>query len=869
MMHIFNLHKQFGKKILFSGLSLTLPSTGIILISGSSGSGKSTFLKCLNGLTTYEGMIEVDGIDLRRLTGKQRLDFRQRFIGAVYQNIGLLEDTTIEETLIISARLKKLEDTDYQASLTLLNTFLPNIQKHHPVKKLSFGQRQRLAMIRAMMGKPKILLFDEPTTGLDKAQRKVIKQLIELASQTSLVFLISHDQDIQTINHLYHLKFPYQGTFKPSPPASPKKYPEIKKRVHLPLRWMIGFQWKKINQESGRMMNSVLQSIIFILLTSLLSLASVIGLEFKNYASQLIGGQYQFIQSQAQENLTVYSATESHLQSFFLNKEPLIKSYYYESSFFEQLKPFQHFSLEKDGFEYILKDFNLGLLNDFQYLPFLQNHQLNSLNLENHQVVLGLQPVHIRLISKILGVFPTIETINQRLHLSSLLIFVHTDQPVWKYQDVFTLEIKAVIETEAPLVFHSNPLFSTHVFESLMQFPTKDVAEEYFEEPWRVGKTISTLSLKTETFIHDYFTSPMFDRFHLQRIDKNRLNWYVMHYAVHSLQKPPLNLQQRNRHYATQAGYHYYPEQNLSGFAQLITLAKDSTSLSMYQLELNRHEDVIDKLAVVANPLMARGHLLLPDLKNVKFEPTLTPLKTDEIIISHALAKTLDVSTNDRLYLSTESFLKVNQAVTMVPVTIKAIDHDLSHHRIQHNAFWFDFLLVNFFQYPSFVLHPLGWSIYDSIPINANAWIVFQPYLKMRQQIEQWTLYLYLGIGGIFWFFAVPVIIAFYSHFLKHLRQSKMIYQTLVIQGAGYREILQFGTIKVSLMIAELFFMISSGFLSVDLTIHWQLKQRFLSESSYTIPLIEWSIIGMVIFAIWAILQDQLRKTLKMIITIH
>ena len=60
MMHISNLHKQFGKKILFSGLSLTLPSTGIILISGSSGSGKSTFLKCLNGLTTYEGMIEVD-----------------------------------------------------------------------------------------------------------------------------------------------------------------------------------------------------------------------------------------------------------------------------------------------------------------------------------------------------------------------------------------------------------------------------------------------------------------------------------------------------------------------------------------------------------------------------------------------------------------------------------------------------------------------------------------------------------------------------------------------------------------------------------------------------------------------------------------
>jgi ABC-type lipoprotein export system ATPase subunit len=297
MIVIENLHKQFGKKVLFSGVSLTLDRTGLVIISGSSGSGKSTFLKCLNGLSSYQGMIEVDGIYLNKLDSLQRLHFRQRDLGAVYQHIGLLEETTIEETLMVAAQLKGLIYANQKETFDLLLKFLPNISIKHPVKKLSFGQRQRVALIRAMMGQPKILLFDEPTTGLDLKQRKMIQSLIALASQTALVFLITHDHDLQKMVHHQHLVFPLIQRFTKKQPVSAKKYPRKLQPGKLSFWWMIKFQWKKLNEESGRIIHSLLQSIIFILLTTLLSLSSVINIEFNHYTSQLIGGKYQYIES--------------------------------------------------------------------------------------------------------------------------------------------------------------------------------------------------------------------------------------------------------------------------------------------------------------------------------------------------------------------------------------------------------------------------------------------------------------------------------------------------------------------------------------------------------------------------------------------
>jgi ABC-type lipoprotein export system ATPase subunit len=869
MIVIENLHKQFGKKVLFSGVSLTLDRTGLVIISGSSGSGKSTFLKCLNGLSSYQGMIEVDGIYLNKLDSLQRLHFRQRDLGAVYQHIGLLEETTIEETLMVAAQLKGLIYANQKETFDLLLKFLPNISIKHPVKKLSFGQRQRVALIRAMMGQPKILLFDEPTTGLDLKQRKMIQSLIALASQTALVFLITHDHDLQKMVHHQHLVFPLIQRFTKKQPVSAKKYPRKLQPGKLSFWWMIKFQWKKLNEESGRIIHSLLQSIIFILLTTLLSLSSVINIEFNHYTSQLIGGKYQYIESIQQENTTVYSANTSHVTSFDVISDNDVLSYYYDSEFINQLQSYHYFSIENEGFSYVLKDFTLSLINDFEYLPFSENPMMHPSTLQLHQVMLGVQAVHLRLLAQVLGVFPTVESINQRLFFDPLLVYIHTDQIHWGYKDVFSLEVKTIIASESPSMWHSHPLFSMHVFESLMQFPTKDIAEHYENTPWRIGKTVATLSLHVEKTIEQFFTHSIFHRFHLQRKNKNRLIWFVMHHAMHSVQHPPLIIENRLIHHTSHLGYHYYPEQNLSGFAQLVTLSKDKETLSLYQKDIDGVDEVLKKLAILPHETMARGHILLPDIKNVKFQPTLIPINIDEIILSQDLASTLKVEVNDSVYLSLASFTNMNSLPNPIKLTVKAIDTSLVHHRIMHNHTWLHHLLVTYFHVPSSMLHPLGWSIYDSKDIHLKSWNIHQPFLKMQQQIDRWTHYLYLMIVSIFLLFGIPVLIAFYTHFFRHLERSKRIYQTLVIQGAGYDDILQFGSIKLSLIIGELFILISSGFLSVDYFIYLQLKQNFLVDAVYQWPLGEWAVITSVVVLVWTIIQEQLKRTLQTILTIH
>jgi ABC-type lipoprotein export system ATPase subunit len=868
MIVIENLHKQFGKKVLFSGVSLTLDSTGLVIISGSSGSGKSTFLKCLNGLSSYHGMIEVDGIHLDKLDAFQRLDFRKRYIGAVYQHIGLLEETTIEETLMVAAQLKGLVYTQQKETFDFLIKFLPNISIKHHVKKLSFGQRQRLALIRAMMGNPKILLFDEPTTGLDMKQRRLIQELISLASQRALVFLITHDYDLQKIYHHQHLVFPLIQKFIKKQPVSAKKYPPRLQQSKLSFWWMIKFQWKKLNEESGRIVHSVLQSIIFILLTTLLSMSSVINIEFNQYTSQLIGGNYQYIEPIQQENTTLFSTSPSHIMSFDVIKDKDALSYYYDSQFLNQLQTYHYFSIEKEGFSYVLKDFTLSLINDFEFLPFNEHPLISQSTLQLHQVMLGVQPLHIRLFAQALGVFPTIESINQRLSFESLLMYIHTDQPNWGYKDVFTLEVNMVVATESPSLWHSDPLFSSYIFETLMQFPTKDIADYYENTPWRIGKTVATLSSNVEKDIAKYFSDEIFHQFHLQRKSKDRLVWYQMHHAVYSLQKPPLILNNRLIHHASSNGYHYYPEQNLSGFAQIITLSKDIEALNLYQKDLEGVDDVLEKLSIVPTNTMARGHILLPDIQNVKFQPMIGPISNDEIVISKELASTLRVDVNETVYMSIDVLSQEMLNSQPVKLKVKGIDDSLVHHRIMHHHTWLNYLWVTHFNVPSSSLHPIGWSVYDSNEVNQNDWKVFQPFQKVQQQIKQWTQYLYIFIGSIFFLFGIPVLIAFYTHFFRHLESSKKIYQSLVIQGAGYKDIFQFGSIKLSLIISELFILISSGFLSVDFVLYLQLKENFLIATTYQLPLVEWGVVTSVVTVVWFIIQEQLKTTLKTILTI-
>ena len=181
MITVRNVHKSFGSQKVLDGLDLDIPDGKITAIIGPSGEGKSVLLKHLIGLLQPDsGAVEVDGesiVDLRR---SELNRIREKF-GMLFQNVALFDSMTVFENVAFPLEEKtsfsKKEIRDKVLS-ALEDVGLKNIENKFP-DELSGGMKKRVGLARAVVLNPKIILFDEPTTGLDPIIKRAIHQLIK------------------------------------------------------------------------------------------------------------------------------------------------------------------------------------------------------------------------------------------------------------------------------------------------------------------------------------------------------------------------------------------------------------------------------------------------------------------------------------------------------------------------------------------------------------------------------------------------------------------------------------------------------------------------------------------------------------------
>ena len=197
MIFLKNIHKSFkGQKIL-KGVNLHVPRGEITILIGRSGSGKSVTLKHIIGLIAPdEGQVIVDGQDICRLPETERNNIRRKF-GMLFQDGALFDSMTIGENvafpLVERTSLSK-DEILAKVSQTLGSVGLVNIEHKLP-SELSGGMRKRAALARAIVMDPQIILYDEPTTGLDPLMTDTINKLIvETHRRLNMTtFIISHD----------------------------------------------------------------------------------------------------------------------------------------------------------------------------------------------------------------------------------------------------------------------------------------------------------------------------------------------------------------------------------------------------------------------------------------------------------------------------------------------------------------------------------------------------------------------------------------------------------------------------------------------------------------------------------------------------
>lgn len=193
-----NLYKSFGKNKVLRGINLTVNKGEDLVILGRSGSGKSVTIECLVGLLEADkGKIEVFGIDVTKLNYKQLNEIRLR-IGFMFQNGALYDSMSVRENLEFTLKhhTKDLseEEVDSQVNEALDSVGLKEAIDKMP-SELSGGMVKRVGLARTLIIKPEIILYDEPTAGLDTITAKEISELILSVQKkyktTSLI--ITHD----------------------------------------------------------------------------------------------------------------------------------------------------------------------------------------------------------------------------------------------------------------------------------------------------------------------------------------------------------------------------------------------------------------------------------------------------------------------------------------------------------------------------------------------------------------------------------------------------------------------------------------------------------------------------------------------------
>lgn len=211
MIDIKGITKSFGSLQVLKGIDLHIDKGEVVSIVGPSGAGKTTLLQIIGTLEMpNEGSIVIDGTDVGHLSGKKLADFRNRHLGFVFQFHQLLPEFTAIENIMIPAFIagKKHSEARRRAEELLQFMGLADRAQHKPAE-LSGGEKQRVAVARALVNHPAVILADEPSGSLDTKNKEELHQLFfDLRDKFGQTFVIvTHDEGLASLtDRTIHMK---------------------------------------------------------------------------------------------------------------------------------------------------------------------------------------------------------------------------------------------------------------------------------------------------------------------------------------------------------------------------------------------------------------------------------------------------------------------------------------------------------------------------------------------------------------------------------------------------------------------------------------------------------------------------------------
>lgn len=203
MIDIKGIKKSFGSLEVLKGIDLHIDKGEVVSIVGPSGAGKTTLLQIIGTLDRPDtGTITIDGIDVSKLSSKKLSDFRNQHIGFVFQFHQLLPEFTAIENIMIPAYIAGASHREAkQRAQELLEFMGLSDRASHKPNELSGGEKQRVAVARALINHPAVIIADEPSGSLDSKNKEELHQLFfDLRDKFGQTFVIvTHDEQLASI----------------------------------------------------------------------------------------------------------------------------------------------------------------------------------------------------------------------------------------------------------------------------------------------------------------------------------------------------------------------------------------------------------------------------------------------------------------------------------------------------------------------------------------------------------------------------------------------------------------------------------------------------------------------------------------------
>lgn len=683
MIHFDCVSKCYGERTIFKDFNFTFPEKGIVGIVGHSGSGKTTLLNIISGMDfNYDGNVKIGNTNLKLLSEKELCNFRVANIGYVFQNFSLFNLDTVFENVYLP--LNSISSAPTRIKKRRVNEILKLLGIHKlrkkVINKLSGGEKQRVAIARALINNPKIVLCDEPTGALDENNGKLIFNLLEEISKTTLVVIATHDfssiQNIANIlinvsdNNIEITQF-NKDVNKDSKLFLIDGTKHKNSSLPLGFKFRYAFQKNKSKKWRSLIMNVMLSLSLTGIGLSVIISDSVTS-KINDAFSDILNGN-QVIVTRKNPNQNVFTASYSapyetidEIATNYADEIDGIGATYLVNfeDFFKDENVFYFFTNNRKS---IINSLSARSINDFKWLGENSSNVFYPYepdDLSDDQVVIALSYEDMVNLCYQLQIQRNYTSLGHYVYEEGLSLVLNVRNNYWQYDDEQIFDVVSIMESSSSKIYHKNKLWNEYVFEELMRLPSDDDSTHYY--PWEMEKIYYIKTYQDPAdFINLISYDSAYDDYVFERTnylynpticepnivceEKRIFVYHVDKNGVeHSLIRKIDEEGKLNRYFfLSQFGYSSYASSIFSGFSKNVFVSNDDNLIDEAidaDTSLSQEENVSLNLpsgVVQGNYLNSLGEGLRFSTDFRKIIAGREPKNLNEIVISLGLANNL------------------------------------------------------------------------------------------------------------------------------------------------------------------------------------------------------------------------------------